>query len=152
MKIHDESIEHVIALAEDAIMEGDHTNGRHILENVLFDEPGYPKVHASLGWMYHYYVQNESMAERHYQLAIHFDKDYEYPYNGLTDLYRSNQNFDGLENLMTKALESEKIEKDFVFGTLGNVYERKGDFNKAIEFYCKIESRLSIIASNSEFS
>lgn len=137
MKPYDEGIELVISLAEDEVYEGNYERARSMLDGLLYEEPGYPKIHETLAWMYHFYKNNEELATRHYELVIYFDPENEDAYDSLTDLLISKKKFDKVDELMDRALKSEKIEKSFIYENKGKIRERNGQFKEAIAFYRK---------------
>ena len=135
MKIFDRQIENLIDLAENEIFSGNYEKASNMLQGGLYDEPGYPKLHYTMGWMNHYYVENPAKAERHYNLTIHFDEEYEDAYQYLVDLYFKYKMYNKILKLMTKAQTVEKVEKQFVFETMGKVFERKALYSHAIKYY-----------------
>jgi Tfp pilus assembly protein PilF len=135
MKLHDESIEQLIRIAEDCIMDGNCEQGKRLLESALYDEPGYPKLHFTLGWMYQYYQENRSMAIRYYELAIHFDNEYEDAYRNLSYLYFSERMYPQANELLSKALCVNEMDKSFVYDRLGYIAEKQGNFPQAIKYY-----------------
>lgn len=137
MKTHDESLDQLITIAEDAIYDSNYQQARRLLESGLMDEPGYPKLHYTMGWMYHYHLENEVLAERHYLLAIHFDPEYFDAYDELKEFYLSKKKYEALERLMHKAKGVDDIDLDFVYETLGLIAEKRSRFAEAIHHYRK---------------
>lgn len=135
--MYDESIEQIIVLAEDAMYNGEDRYAGKLLESGLLEEPGYPKLHYTMGWMYHYHRDHVALAERHYLLALHFDAGYSDAYEGLAQLYLKHRKFALLHRIMTKAARQENINKEFVFQVLGQAAEARGQFAKAISYYKK---------------
>jgi tetratricopeptide (TPR) repeat protein len=133
----DESIEQLIRIAEDAVYDGDCHQAFKLIHSALLDEPGYPKLHYTLAWIYHYHQVNESLAERHYQLTLYFDPEYADAYRALTDLYFKKKKYEEVIGLMEKAQEVEQLDKDFIYMTLGKVEEKRSNFSDAIHFYRK---------------
>lgn len=142
MKMYDEGLEQLIQIAEDAIFDNDYIKGRSLLENGLLEEPGYPKLHYTLGWFYHYYHENPVLARRHYELAIYFDQDYQAAYEELVDLCKSQKQFECIDQYMAKARASTKIGLDYIYETLGRVAETTDQLREAQKFY-----RLAILNS-----
>lgn len=142
MKIYDEGLELLIQIAEDAIYENDYQKGRKLLEGGLFEEPGYPKLHYTLGWFYHEYQESPILAKRHYELAIYFDPDYVEAYQGLIELCNEEKNFECINHYLKQAKKSKKISPDFVFEEEGRVAEESGDLKEALRCY-----RLAILNS-----
>ncbi|UII21277.1 tetratricopeptide repeat protein [Fulvivirga ligni] len=137
MNIYEQYIEDLIPFAEDAIYEGDYHLAHKLLMSGLTEEPGYPKLHYTMGWMHHYYQTNEALAERHYLLALHFNPNYIEVYEDLVELYWSKRKYQALSDLMVKAEKCDDIDKDYVFGVLGKVAETQGEYRKAIGYYRK---------------
>ncbi len=137
MILIDPSLEELIKIAEQTVYAGDFHQGIKLLEGCLAEEPGYPKLHYTLGWIYHYYLEDKSKAERHYQLAIYFNKEYKEAYEYLAELYFDNKKLKGLKILMEKAKEVEEIEKDFIYSMLGKIEEIEGNYTSALKFYRK---------------
>ena len=138
MKLHDESIEYVIELAEDAIMDGDCQKGKGMLESILMEEPGYARAHASLAWMYQYYMDNDAMASRYYSHAIHFDPSNRYAYEQLMELYMKNRMYRVIELMMKKAMKHEGIPIEYIQEILGRAKEGQGEYKEAISYYRKV--------------
>lgn len=124
-------------MADQAIDNGQYEEARKWFVKGLFEEPGHAKLHFRLAYHYHYNLLNKAEAERHYWLAIRFQADYKNAFDNLADLYLENDKYDGLENLMSKALKVEGFNKTFVYENMGKVAEAKGQFSKAIAYYRK---------------
>lgn len=137
MKLFDESLEELINIAEQTVYSGNPHQAIKLLKTGLNDEPGYPRLHFTMAWIYHYYLEDKAMAERHYQLAIYFDVEYKDAYEYLAELYYTNKKLKGLKLLMKKAGEAPEIEKDFVYSMLGKVAETEGNFAEALRCYRK---------------
>lgn len=135
MKIVDQTIEQLIEIAIDAIYDGEYQNARGLIDSALLDEPGYPKLHSTLAWMYHYHQENYGLAERHYLLAIHFDSDYEYAWNGLIELLMTQKRYTFLQGKLLIARKNAHLDQELILRTMGKVAERQGKFQKAIKYY-----------------
>ncbi len=137
MVINNESIEYIINLAQEAVYEGDYNQANRLLYNALYDEPGYARLHYTLGWMYHYYQFNEAKAIRHYELTLYFDASLDYAFRQLVDLLMDKKRYENVHSLLLKAENTDAMDKDFIYETLGNLAEKQGDFNIAIAYYKK---------------
>jgi Tfp pilus assembly protein PilF len=135
MVIIDESIEYVITLAEDAVYDGDYNQASRLLNNALYDEPGYAKLHYTLAWMYHYYQFNEPKAVRHYELTFYFDPTCEYAFRQLVELLMDKKRYEAVKAQLTKAENAGYIEKDFIYEGLGHLAEKLADYRSAIGYY-----------------
>ena len=137
MKTFDKLLEELIKIAEQEIYAGNYNQANQLLESGLMDEPGYAKLHYTLGWMNHFHTDNKALAERHYQLTIHFDPEFKDAYEYLSDLYYDHKKLVGLKLLMAKAEKVSEIEKDFVYSILGKVAEAEGNYSEALRYYKK---------------
>lgn len=75
-----EWMEQYMADAERLIVNNQIEDGLVLLNNLLYDEPGYGSLHNHIGWAYMYYTTEVAKAERHLKLAIHFDAEFTAPY------------------------------------------------------------------------
>ena len=150
----DEYFEKIIVQAEDKVYEGEVFEAQEMLLNLLTYEPAYAKVHNVLGWLYLYYLEDDSMAEKHLKLAVKFDVDFKAPYLHLTELYMRNRKYDKLENLILEAKKVDGISKTMIYERLGMVEEARGKYSQAIEYYktavfhCMNNSTIKDIRSN----
>ena len=135
MKTIDESLEQLIRIAIDCIHEGNCDQGKRLLESGLYDEPGYAKLHSTLAWMYQYFQENVEMAIRHYELAIYFDREYEYAYTNLAFLYFNEKRYDEATDVLVRALATESVDKSFVHEKLGTIAEKRGNYHDALTHY-----------------
>ena len=82
-----EWMEKYMAEAESLIYESRIKEGLALLDNLLYDEPGYGSLHNHIGWAYLYYTADVEKAELHLKMAIWFDASYAAPYLHLCSLY-----------------------------------------------------------------
>ncbi|MFY0593126.1 hypothetical protein [Roseivirga sp.] len=137
MDIYEEYIEGLIQLTEDALIDDKYEEARNWLESGLFEEPGYPRLHAKLGDLYHYNLKNCEKAELHYQLAIKFNPNEQEFYEDLVQLYYAENKYQGIRIWMKKAIPYENINRVFIYGNLGQVAEAENNYNLAIAYYKK---------------
>lgn len=135
--MYQESIEQIINWAEDALYDGDLVYARKLLYSALEDEPGYARLHFTIGWMYHYYYQNYNQAEHYYKWAIHFDSRYADAFVELNRLYNKLGWYGKVITLMKKAAEIESIDQEYINCNLAIALERKGHFQEALRYYRK---------------
>ena len=104
MKI--EWMEKYMAQAESFILNEEVDKGLALLNSLLYDEPGYGRLHNHLGWANMYYG-DEEVAELHLKMAIRFDPEYHAPYLHLGELLNKLKRFDEalsyLESGLTKS-------------------------------------------------
>src|SRR6187549_2283430 len=73
--------------AEQLIYDNKIDQGLHMLTDLLYDEPGYGRLHNYIGWANLYYTQNVTQAELHFKMAIRFDETFAPPYLHMGTLY-----------------------------------------------------------------
>lgn len=79
--------------AEQMILDDRVEEGLKLLNNLLYEEPGYGSLHNHLGWAYLYYTENIILAELHLKTAIKFDHSHVAPYIHLSTLYLKNARY-----------------------------------------------------------
>lgn len=131
------NIEELFLEADRALDEGNLSEGKRLLEDILQEEPSYGKAHNHLGWLYKTKYQDYRIAEKHFKLAIKFDPEYPPSYINYAYLLRDLGRLDELELLLNKALQVEATNKCSLNDEFGSLYELKGDYKKAIEYYNK---------------
>ena len=128
-------IEDLFLEAEKALDEGNHREGKRILEEILAEEPSFGKAHNHLGWLYKTKYQDFKMAERHFKHAIHFDPEYPSTYLNYSFLLRDLNRLNDMEELLQKAIKVQTINKCGIYDEFGSLYELRGEYNKAIKHY-----------------
>ncbi len=137
MKIVDQSLEDLINIAEDEVFEGNYQQAYNLLQSGLYEEPGYPKLHYTLAWLFNYYSINKLRAERHYILTIKFDPEYEAAYSDLVDIHIDAKRYKYAKAILIRALTVESLDHVALHKKLGVVYEKLGDYVNAIREYRK---------------
>ena len=133
MKI--EWIEKYLTQAENFILNEELEKGLALLNSLLYDEPGYGRLHNHLGWAYMYYGDNEELAELHLKLAIRFDPEYHAPYLHLGELLNRLKRFDEAIGYMETGLAKKDANKMSILDAMGLAYESKREYGKAIKAY-----------------
>ncbi len=95
------------------------------------------KAHTYLGWAYS--MQGKFRAAiRECEIAILLDEDYGNPYNDIGNYLVNLGNFDEARIWFEKAIKAPKYQlRHLPFYNLGKVYEKKGEWFKALDFYKK---------------
>jgi tetratricopeptide (TPR) repeat protein len=135
MKKIDKSIEELIALAEQEVYAGNFHQAIKLLQNALYDEPGYAKLHYTLGWVFNYYLEDTISAVRHYRMAVYFDCTYKSAYIELAEILFEERRMKEVKNLMAKAKRVQGLDKTFIYATLGKVAEQQQSFAEALGCY-----------------
>jgi predicted Zn-dependent protease len=144
MKI--EWIEKYLKEAEGLIYDNKVNEGLQVLNDLLYDEPGYGYLHNYLGWAYMYYTADVAKAELHLKFAIRFDGEYSAPYIHLGNLYiRANRLAEAIEYL-ERGVQKPNASRATFWESIGQAYELKGEFTKAIKAYR--EATLASVAAH----
>lgn len=128
-------IEQMLEEAERAIEAREYSTAEKLMQNALYDEPGYAKLHNNLGWLYQYCMGNTSKAELHLKYAIKFDPKNEAALINIADLYLENRQYEALQLFMLHVLGLEGANKALIYEHLGKAFEASKQFNKAIKYY-----------------
>src|SRR4051812_8544170 len=73
-------VEKYLAQAEQLIYSNNVDGGLRLMNELLYDEPGYGSLHNYLGWAYLYYTADVARAEMHLRMAVKFNEEYPAPY------------------------------------------------------------------------
>jgi tetratricopeptide (TPR) repeat protein len=133
MKI--EWIEKYLTEAEELIINNEVEHGIAILDNLLYAEPGYCDLHNYLGWAYLYYGGDAKRAELHLKMAMRFNAEYHAPYLHMATLCLREQKYNDLIKYAELGLTKPQARKVALYEIIGNAYELKGEFRKAIKAY-----------------
>lgn len=93
------------------------------------------EAHTFLGWTYS--LQNKlQKAIDECNIAIELDEEYGNPYNDIGSYMIKLGNFDEAIPYFEKAIEAPRyVSRHYPYFNLGKVYERKGDWMKAMAYY-----------------
>lgn len=128
--------------ADNLIKEKRFTEAIQKLEAILTDAPDYGKAYNHLGWIYETQYRDYIKSEELYRKCIAISPQYTAAYGNLSITLSTLNKFDDQELLLNQALVVPGIDKPMILNEFGILYEMKGDFDKAIEYYKK-----AIIAS-----
>lgn len=117
-------------------LEG-HERALKLLDRILYEEPGYSRLHNTLGIIYFKHADDVTKAEQHFRWAIQFNPDFAEPYTYLTEVFKQDERHDETIEMCKRGLKSEKANKSFLFESLGNAWELKRNYRKAIKSYRK---------------
>ncbi|HEY0743455.1 MAG TPA: tetratricopeptide repeat protein [Chryseosolibacter sp.] len=130
-----EWIEQYMTQAEQLIYNNNVEGGLELLNSLLYEEPGYGRLHNHLGWAYTYYTQDAARAELHLRMAIKFYPEYPAPYVHMGQLLiRLGRYNEAIEFLNTGLTKPECNQFTFL-ELLGRAYELKAEFRNAIGVY-----------------
>jgi tetratricopeptide (TPR) repeat protein len=128
-------IEKYLTEAEQLIINDDLERGLAILNNLLYEEPGYSELHNHLGWAYLYYGADTARAELHLRMAIRFNAEFHAPYLHMATLCLRAQRYAEVISNAEEGLTKPKANKVALYEMIGNAYELKGEFSRAIKAY-----------------
>jgi tetratricopeptide (TPR) repeat protein len=117
-------------------MEG-HERAIKLLDKILYEEPGYDKLHHTLGILYYRYGDDLQKAEQHFRWAIQFNPDFAEFYSYLVEVLKQEERHDETIELCKRGLQVKRANKTFLFECLSNAWELKNNYRKAIKSYRK---------------
>jgi len=130
-----EWIEKHMATAEQLIYDNQVEQGLKVLDNLLYEEPGYGSLHNHIGWAYLYYTPDHAKAELHLKLAIRFDEAYAPAYLHLGVLYNRLGRYSEAIDCLRVGLTKPNANKYALMANIAQAYELRGDLRMAIKTY-----------------
>lgn len=128
-------IEKYLHEAEQLIVQNRLNEGIALLQDLLYDEPGYSYLHNHLGWAYMYYTPDVEQAMLHLKMAITFDGEYAAPYLHMGNLMiRCNRYAEAIDYLQ-QGLQKPSANRVVFLEAIGQAWELRGDFRQAIDAY-----------------
>ena len=135
MKVRIEWMEGYMADAERLITDNRVDEGLTILQNLLYDEPGYGSLHNHLGWAYMYHTPDSEKAELHFTMAMRFDASYAPPYLHLGNLYNRTGRYTAAIEQFTRGLSAVGANRVALYEGLALAHEMRKEFRAAIKSY-----------------
>jgi tetratricopeptide (TPR) repeat protein len=105
-----------------------------LLDRLLYEEPGYARLHYVLGRVYDQ-AEDPQKAERHLRLSIYFDATLAEPYNLLGSILYDQQRLDEAIVIYRKGLKAKQAQKAWLLSEVGRAFELKRKYRKAISHY-----------------
>ena len=130
-----EWIEKYLAEAEQLISTNNVDRGLQLMNELLYDEPGYGYLHNHLGWAYLYYTSETARVELHLLMAVKFNEGYPAPYLHLGTLYIRMGRYTDALTYLAKGLTKPNANRLVFFQNIAQAYEMKREFAKAINAY-----------------
>jgi tetratricopeptide (TPR) repeat protein len=121
--------------AENMIIDDRVDEGLGLLNNLLYDEPGYGSLHNHLGWAYLYYTEDAARAELHLKMAVRFDETYAPPYLHLGALYIRQARYSDAIACSQAGLNKGNSNRVGLLQNLAQAYELRKDWRMAIKAY-----------------
>lgn len=134
--------------AERMIVEGGPgvNEGLKMLNELLYEEPGYGRLHNHLGWAHLYYTFDIAQAEVHFKAAIKFHGEFQAPYLHLGTLYVREAKYAEAIDVLNKGLTAQQANKAGMLDLIGQAYEMQREYKLAIKAYR--EAMLSTFATS----
>lgn len=130
-----EWIEKIMSEAEMLVVNNQVEKGLELLNELLYEEPGYGSLHNHIGWAYMYYTPDALKAERHLKLAIYFDAAFMPPYLHLGNLYIRMGRYTEALKYFENGLSKQNANRVAFLEGIAQSYELKGNYAKAIKSY-----------------
>lgn len=130
-------IEEYINEANNFLSTGEYEQALKILNKILYDEPGYARLHYMIGIINYYEADEIKKGEQHLRLAIHFDAKYADPYVDLGRLLSKEERLDEAIEIYLKGTKAKQANKARLLSGVGKAYELKMKYRKAIQHYRK---------------
>ena len=128
-------MENCMSSAEHMICDGRVEEGLRVLNNLLYDEPGYGPLHNYLGWAYMYYGNDAARAEMHFNMAIRFAPEYAPPYLHMGNLFnRAARNAEAIEYFRA-GLTKPEANRPALLEAMAHAYELQGEYRRAVLTY-----------------
>jgi tetratricopeptide (TPR) repeat protein len=125
--------ERYLFLAESLRNRGFYENAMNSYQKVLEKYPANTEAHLGMGTIYLDKEEVEN-AEKEFQLVLQQNPDNPAALKGMAQVNLSRGNIEEAEKLLQKILSSDYIDED-IFYIMGELYEKKGNLKKAIEYY-----------------
>ena len=122
--------------AETLVYEDRVEDGLAILNDLLYDEPGYARLHNLIGWVYFYHTSDTEKAEVHFRTAIEFEPGYAPPYLHLGWMFLMRGVYvEALGYLEQGVIKADADNKVAFMECIGRAHELRGELRKAIRSY-----------------
>jgi tetratricopeptide (TPR) repeat protein len=119
---------------EIAWMEGSE-RALKLLEKLLYEEPGYGRLHHTLGIIYLKYADEPRQAEMHFRMAIKFNPELGESYQHLAEVLQQDDRHDETIEICLQGMKAKKANKSLLLENVGNAWELKQKYSKAIRSY-----------------
>lgn len=128
-------VEKYLVEAEHLIFEGRVDEGMTSLNDLLYDEPGYGKLHNYLGWAYMYYGNDAARAELHFRMAMLFEPQYAPPYLHMGNLLNRAGRYVEALQYFGEGITKSDANRTMLYEGMAYAYEVTGEYRKAIRAY-----------------
>lgn len=125
-----------VILMVDKLWEAqNYVEGRAVLEDILFEEPGYALAHSYAGWYALYHTKNLKEAQMHFEYALRFDPSIVPVYIHYADLCLRTRDEKTLYRLIRMSESYELVDTASLINDLGRLQETQGEYRSAARTY-----------------
>jgi tetratricopeptide (TPR) repeat protein len=128
-------MEKYLTEATNMLYEGRVEEGLNVLNNLLYEEPGYGNLHNYLGWAYMYYGNDAARAEMHLKMAMHFAGEYAPPYLHMGNLLNRSMRYAEALEYFHAGVTRPEANRPALYEGMAYSYELTGEYRKAIKAY-----------------
>jgi tetratricopeptide (TPR) repeat protein len=128
-------MEEYLEEAKRLVHDEGHEPALKLLKKLLYDEPGYGRLHHTLGYIYFYHAEENKKAEQHFRLAIKFEPGFAEPYVDLGQMLYDDDRLDEAIAIYTLGLQAKRPNKTSLLSGAAKAYELKRKYRKAIRHY-----------------
>lgn len=140
MKMENEiNMEEQILEVDKLYNDGDYTECKRILLEMLEQEPGFGRAHDMIACLYYFVLDDLEKAVKHAELAVKFAPTYPAAFVNCARMLNYLNRHEEVMSITEKALKVEGINKCVVFMERGKSFEKNEKFGKALECYYEAE-------------
>jgi tetratricopeptide (TPR) repeat protein len=130
-----EWIEKYLNEAEQMIYNDQLEQAMAVTNNLLFEEPGYGRLHNHLGWAHMYYTSDLEKAALHFNMAMKFEESFAAPYQHMGHLSMRNGKYADAIGYFELGLTKNNPNSVALLEGIGQAYELQKEYRKAIKAY-----------------
>lgn len=128
-------MESYLTTAEQMMFDGRVEEGLNVLNNLLYEEPGYARLHNVIGWACMYHVQDARRAEMHFRTAMCFAPDYAPPYLHMGNLLSQAGRYAEAIDYLRAGLSKPEAIRPSLLEAIAQVHELQGEYRLATRAY-----------------
>ncbi|SDI21193.1 tetratricopeptide repeat protein [Winogradskyella thalassocola] len=128
-------IEGLFFEADKLLVDNKIIEGRDLLLEILMDYPDYGRAHNHLGWIYHYKLVDFVKAQKHYKLALKYEKNYYSTYTNYAYFLTDIKSYDAMLKFGEDTLKINGVDKGIIYNQMARAYELKFKLKEAYRYY-----------------
>jgi tetratricopeptide (TPR) repeat protein len=131
------NIESKFLRAHELVELGETWSAKHLLEEIVMEEPAYARAHYLLGWIYFDRLANYKKAEMHFKLCKKYDSLFPHNYMVYAELLAIQNKMEELMVLVSDAVTIPGIDKAFMYHKMAYAQEGRGHYSEALSYIRK---------------